>query len=173
LFIDCADESRDAMDAAGADLVKRLVKPLSRRVAFPDADPGAAFERLKRPLAGFIESGSVRERPDIQGFTHRVRRPDFYYRRADGTAVINLTVQIDYQRPWQLPQAVDARAFELLDVKQAQQAAALALVEPPPQPSAEYFETLKSIQAVADKVLDAGPDIQVLAERIKRELALM
>ena len=173
LFIDYADESREAMDSAGADLVKRLVKPPPRRLAFSEPDPGAPFERLKRLLATFIESGSVRERPDIQGFTRRVRHPDFFYRRADGTAVIILTVKMDYQRPWQLSQAVDARAFELLDVKQSQHAVALALVEQPLQPSPEYFETLKSIQAVADEVLDAQPGVIEVANRVKREFALI
>lgn len=172
LFIEYADESRAAMENAAADLVERLVKPATRKPRFP-SDPGAPLERLKKLLAGHIQRGQVMVQPAVQGFTHRVRRPDLYYRRADGTPVVIATVKLSQRAPHIVSQTADAKAFELFDIKTQQKAHTVAVVEPPDQPTPAYLDSIKSIEAIADQVLNAREDVPKVVEQVERDLALV
>jgi hypothetical protein len=170
LFIEYADESRAAMEAAAEDLSARLVKPVTRRPAFPH-DPGAPFERLKKLLVTSIKSGRVMVRANVQGtLTRRVRQPDFYYRDRMGRAVVVETVKLT-QRPRHIvSKTADAAAFELLDLKTQQGTRAVAIVEPQESPTADYFDARQSIEAVADEIIDTPEGIAAFAEQVEREL---
>jgi hypothetical protein len=172
LYIEYADESREAMADAAADLADRLVKPVTRKPAFP-RDTGVPFERLKKLLRTAIKADRVQVRPAIQGFTRRVRHPDFFYRDRDGNGVIIVTVKLTQRRSQTLSQVADAKAFELLDMKQQQQARAIAVVEQPESPSPETLDVMQSIMAIADEVIDPRNGITDLVSRVHQQLELV
>ena len=158
------------MEVAAGELVKRLVAPPPRRFAFPERDAGAPFERLKRRLAAGIEARRIRFREAVQGWSRRVREPDFFYHRQDGTAVVVNVIRLDYRRSSDLSRAADASAFVLLDLQRGGNAYTVALVEWPIEPTDEFFEALKSIEAVANEVLNARDQADAIADRILEEI---
>ena len=175
LYIEYADESHDALTAAAKDLADRLVKPATRPARFP-RDAGAPFEQLKRHFRDAIKHGLIRERPALQGATHRVRHPDFSYTASDGTLVVIVTVKLSQRLEHVVSTTADAKAFELYDLMQRRSenpVRAIAVVEQPAEPTEAFAEAVRSIKFVASETVNANEGLQELAETAKREAVLV